>query len=658
MVKLHLDFETRSKLDIMKVGAWKYAMHPSTEITCMAWAFEGEDPKVFTADAIVDGGFGTAWLGNKNIQIHAFSAHFEYAIFNYILHKRYDWPAMWDPRQWSCTQARALMCGLPATLEKVGAAIGVKMRKDLTGRAAMLKLCKPKGFDALGDPIWNEDPELYKLLYHYCAQDVRSEMALDAALPDLLPQERRVWEMDLIMNRRGVKVDVQTSRHAEEIADQLKRRLNAKLFKMTDGYVTGATKLAAMKTYLAARGYERESLDKEEVFKMLSDPTVSDHIKEVLKIRVQVGKSSTAKYTKTIEAASDIDERVRGAQQYHAATTGRWGGRLIQPHNYPQGFNLEQQTKALKFIAEGEPFFSYEYGDQSMKTLSYALRGTIIADKGKVLDVADFNAIEARVLFWLAGDQHALGMYARGESPYIDMAQSIFKNLNITKESHPFEYKIGKFSILGSGYQMAGPRFRGTCASYGVDITEDFAAGAIKAYRTKYQSVVRLWHTVGKAAANAIRTPGSVQMSCGGRVAWVMDPKREYLCCRLPSGRYLRYYRPSLKTKMTEYGEREEIRFWGVDSKTKQFVEQGTYGGKLVENITQATARDIMSNGMLNCENAGYPIVLTVHDEIVDERDSAWGSLEEFIKLMCDTPEWAADCPIVAEGWTGVRYRK
>jgi len=411
-MKIHLDFETRSEVDIKKVGAWAYAKHPSTEIMCMGFGAN--------ADRIQVLGHEINWRnlkipGLEKDLISAHSAQFEYAIYNYILHERYGWPAKWDPKLWSCTMAKAAMCGLPLDLDNLGRVLKIKSPKDLEGRRVMLRLCKPIGLDPLSDPIYDNDPKKFKRLCDYNAGDVMAEMEIDGLLPDLPPYERAIWELDLLINRRGVCVDTEFAAAAGRMAGLLTQDLNKQLQEMTKGFVDKATRVARIKDYLKHNGLEVLSLDKAAVSAILADPTVSNHIKEVLSIRRQVGKSSTAKYKKTIETADPKDHRVRGALQYHAAHTGRWGGRLIQPQNYPKGFSDEaDQARVIDLIKYGSlPVFSLIYGDTAMSALSDTLRGTIVAARGKKLVCADYNAIEARVLFWLAGDQSALMTYNR-----------------------------------------------------------------------------------------------------------------------------------------------------------------------------------------------------------------------------------------------------
>lgn len=682
-MKLHLDFETRSTVDIKKAGAWAYAMHPSTEITCLAFGAQGP-----TSVQVLRGrDIGYDWtkfqighIGTGVIAAH--SVHFEFAIYNYILHKRFGWPARWDPKMWDCTLARAAMCNLPQSLENCANALNLDVKKDMVGKQAMLKLCKPIGFDPLTNaPIYNEDPKLHADQGAYCADDVRAEMGIDARLPELSAQERLVFELDLIMNHRGVLLDTALARKASGMVASLTEDLNVRLKELTNGFVDKATKVARLREWLKANGVATDNLDKGTVDRILKDPKISAAAKAVVNIRRQVGKTSTSKYNAILDVASPVDSRARGLIQYHGASTGRFAGRLVQPHNFPKGVTEDEQAAIITSIEDDS--VSLLYGDGGMDALSNALRGTIIAPEGKMLVAADYNAIEPRVLFWLAGEEEALESYRRGGSPYLDMGAYLYKKPITKKDAQ--EYAVSKMTILGAGFGMGAERFQAQCASAQpkpVYVSEKEAIEAIKAYREKYQLVVQMWYAMENAAKSAIRIPGSRHEVCGGRVVWGLDAKKEFLVCKLPSGRHLRYYHPSLvkvwvtfcedkecehQTKGIDYcphkQHREEIHFWspGLGG---ALAPQSTYGGSLVENVVQATARDILVHGMLNVEGAGgLDNVLNVHDEIVAEvklagRDAYVDPLGYVIGLMCQLPAWAAGCPVAAEGFVARRYRK
>ncbi len=473
-------------------------------------------------------------------------------------------------------------------------------------------------------------------------------------------------------------MDLALSRKAAALADDLTAGLNADLRAHTNGAVDKNSQIQALRHYLKrVYNVETESLDKVALTSLLENPKVPDGAKYLLNLRRQAGKSSTAKYTRTIDAACS-DGRVRGALQYHAAHTGRWGGRIVQPHNYPQGFGEKEQREAVNLIDEGSPtMFRLYYEDKAMEALSNTLRGTIIAGPGKKLISADYNAIEARVLFWLSNETKGLAAYRRGESPYLDLGADLYGR-PITKKGDPNEYDISKRSVLGYGYGMGWKTFRDNIymetAKKGKPllISDELAQRSQKIYRAKYSTVPRLWQEVESAAIAAVQDPNKgAKGCCGNRVLWALGRGKwsDFLVCRLPSGRYLWYYQPKIRPVKTPWGEEKlAMTYMGEHPKTKKWTRLKTYGGLLVENIDQGISRDIMANGMLRCEAAGFDMLLTVHDELLaetdeltEEEEATYGYkqlLDDFMKEMCTLPAWADGLPIAAEGWVGERYRK
>ena len=684
--RLHLDFETRSEADLETVGAIAYAMHPSTHVMCMGFAIDDAPVTVFTGKQIRNGVILGPWSMPHSVVV-AHNAPFEDAIWEYVMHRKYGYAPIRDPRRWDCTMARALMVGLPAKLEDVARVLELPFQKDLDGRRATILLSRPAGHDALGDPIWNNDPALVAKMLKYNPIDVEVSRAADKVLPQMGPHERAIWEHTLEMNRRGVAVDVDLAAKAARVAQVLTTDLNGALRDLTGGFIDKATQLTRMKAWLVMQGLpefgpsrvadngdevDGESLDKAAMLALLERPNLPPLVRQVVQIRQQVGKSSTAKYVKTVETACPTDNRVRGVLQYHAAHTGRDGGRLIQPQNYPKGWMgpdaAADQARCVDAIKADDPWmFDVQYGVKAMDALSNTLRGTIVAGPKKMLVSADYVSIELCVEMWLAGDEATLAMLRRGEKPYVDMARAIYPGLAVTKETHPKEYDLGKRVVLGAGYRMGAPRFKVTCKlEANLDITDELAERAIKAYRAKYPLVVAMWSEVERAAIAAVKNPGQAYASCTGKILWGMSRDRRFLVAKLPSGRYLWYWKPAVRIVKTPWGEdRETLCYWGKHSKTKQWVLIPAHGGVLVENVTQAVARDLMMHGSLAVEKAGFAMVLRVHDELLAEIGTpGWmevgeeEALKQFLKVMCDTPAWAKGCPVSAEGWIGPRYRK
>jgi DNA polymerase len=681
----HLDFETRSRVDLKKVGLWAYALHPSTQITCFTISDGGKVRRTYRGlERKFDWTGVTTEIGAQDMVI-AHNAPFEYAIWNLIGHRRHGWPARWAPSLWRCTMARALAGGLPADLDSLGRVLRIRTPKDLDGKKAMLRTCKP-----LPDGTFDESPEVFETLYKYNGTDVQAEEEVDALLPDLAPQEWKVWELDLEINRRGVAIDKPFAECAATLSDWMVNALNKRLQALTGGVVDKATQVTALKYYLKdAHGIVRDSLDKESVTDLMLDPTLPQLAREVLSVRRQVGKkNSVAKYSAALTMACP-DGRVRGLLQYHAAHTGRWGGRGLQPQNFPKGWGKsEQQTRAISIITgrtEGATLIG-EYGDKAMDALSNSLRGLFVAAPGKTLVCADFNAIEARVLFWLAGEESALAAYRRGESPYLDMGASLYGR-PITKHGDPQEYDIAKRTVLGCGYGMGWRKFRDNIysetakAGSPVLISEALARRAVTTYREKYAKVRSLWYEMERAAINAVQNPGRSFACAGGKVLWGLTQDRRFLACRLPSGRFLRYWHPCVVEAWRTFCEdlncvhwlnddpsvcpqRKKVRqlaYEGVNPYTKQWGRIHVYGGLLVENVDQGTSRDLLAHGMLNV-NGPYPVLLTIHDEVLSEAEADptddKDTLADFVEKMTTLPAWAKGCPVAAEGWIGGRYRK
>lgn len=728
MNKLYLDFESRSRIDLTKAGLWAYASDPSTDIICLAYALDDGPVRLLTRTQIIAGDPALrALIANPAVKVVAHNSAFEHALWFFIMERRYGWPSLLAPERWDCTMARALACGLPASLFGLGLALRLPMKKDIEARAALMKICKPRL-----DGTFNEDPELYEIVYKYCGIDVEVERAADKLLPDLSANERKIFETDLRINRRGVLIDLGSARKAAEIAGVLTDGLNADLRRVTGGAVTKASRVAELKRWIAAQGVIvptkvkidketneetiKETIDIEAMKDLMIDPATPALVKKVISIRQQVGKSSVAKL-KTMLLCACADGRFRGAFQFNGAHTTRWAGRLLQLQNFPQGLVGKAQAFAGAMLNEGAGFFCATFGDQSMQTLSDLLRWMLMAAPGKVFLGGDLNAIECRVLNWLAGEQWVLDLFARGDSPYLRMAEAIYekrlpKTSDEAKKTHKIEYEIGKRSELGGGFGMGWVRFQASTYTEtskkgeGVWLEDELSQKIIKTYRQMHPKVVEFWYATEAAAINAVKTPGWVFSTADGRILWSMSADRRFLCAKVPSGELLRYYKPTAELVVTtrckkadcphvlkndvqycpDKKQKMELRYWTSAGEgairldcMNTMGQYRTWGGELVENVVQKVARDILAHGMLNVEAAGYPVVLHAHDELVSEVDefcecgscnwcdtrgqptfaeSTQDEIYEFEKLMCKVPDWAVTLPVKAEGFCGARYRK
>lgn len=644
---IHLDFETRSEVDIWKVGAWNYSTHPSTEILCMAWGDFDRAINLYNKEFISKFKFNeNLFPVHKNCIYHAHYSMFENYIWHNILVKRYGWPKI-PLRQWRCTAALAATYALPRALANTAIALDLKQRKDMSGKSVMLKMCKPRTPTKNNPAKWFEDPEDFEKLYKYCINDVEVERAIDNTLPALSKKEQKVWFLDQRINTRGIYVDIELVDAALSLIEKFTEECNVKLELLTNGYLDKASQVARFKNWMATQGVHMESINKEalaEALKYNKHPKIL----QALKLRKQIGKTSVKKF-QAIKNAVCSDGRIRDMFVYHGASTGRWTGKIVQVHNLPRGTikDTEECIKVIKWNDLEKLKFLYP---DVMSALSSCVRGALIATPGKDLLVADFASIEARVLAWVAGETETLNEFKTGEDSYVKMAQAIYQSKNINS-SQRF---VGKTAVLGCGYGMGWKVFQATCASMGQEVSEVLARKAVDAFRKKNSKIVYFWNYMEQKAIEATKeAPAGF-----GKIRWVK--LKDFLYCILPSGRRLAYHHPKIERK-EKFGEmRNQLTFMGVAAGST-YIRQSTWGGTLVENIVQAIARDILVEAMLRVEKAGYPVILHVHDEIVVEIPEQTGlqnPLEHFISLIEELPVWAKGCPIKAEGWRGKRYRK
>jgi DNA polymerase len=479
-------------------------------------------------------------------------------------------------------------------------------------------------------------------------------VALFLKCAPLTPKERRIWVLDQKINLRGFAVDRPLVETVLTLVSEEAKELDREALELSDGDVKSARQAGAVKAWLEANGTFLPNLQKQTVADALAGGLVEGvGDRRMLELRLAASKSSTAKY-EAFEKRSRHDSKVRDILTYHAATTGRWGGAGVQPQNFPRG-TIKNTAQAADVLASGDlEFVRLVYGDP-MGAFSSCLRSMIVSSgRDRTLDVADYAAIEARVLFWLARHERGLDAFRQGRDLYKEQAVDVY-GVTLDKIT-PAQRFLGKTLILGAGFGLGAKKFYTSVLAQGGDISPELAEAAIKAYRSTHSPVVRLWSLIEKAAIAAIENRGKRYNI--NYTSWFLSG--EFLFCELPSGRRLAYHRPEVVYEPTPWGEkRPVVYYWCVDGYTRQWTRVKTYGGCLVENITQATARDLMAEAMLRIEAAGWEIVLSVHDELVAERDVFGdGTLEEFLELMEKLPDWATGLPCKVEGWSGSRYRK
>jgi len=631
-----IDFETRSAVDLRKTGVYKYASDASTDIWCMAykapWSDDvlvwqpGDAVDTHLEDWIMAGGLLSAW-----------NANFERVIWNEIMVGRYQWPAT-KIKQWRCTMAQASAMGLPRALGQAAAVLGVEEQKDKAGAALMLRMARPRKVNADGSYTWWNTKDKIEQLVAYCRQDVRTELSVAETLNAMPDSERRLYQLDQRINDRGVKVDIDLIDRVSKLANSASENIDAEMKRLTNGQVKAATNAMDLTAWL--RGYELNvnSVDKQTVTRLLAIDGLHPIIKQVLRLRQDGAKSSTAKYDAMVNAAN-ADDRMRGLLMYHGAATGRWSGRLVQPQNFPRPQKKQDELDEIIAKLKADQDVS-EHGAGTVLA-SDLLRSMLIADDGHRLMFADYSAIEARVLAWVAGQSDLVETFRKGGDVYKEMASAIY---NVDVESvTDGQRQVGKMAILGCGYGMGGKRFAEQCATMGIKVDEDEAKRIVSVYREKNNRIAQYWRDVEQDFVDMVKE--------AGRVRSVELP--------LPSGRSLTYHNPRIIQRETPWGAmRDTAQVDTLNSVTRQWVSQIIWGGLLTENVVQATARDMMATAMMALEIKGYPVILSVHDEIICEVPDGFGSLDEMIDIMTRVPAWAQGCPINAEGKEGKRYRK
>lgn len=658
MTVLSIDFETRAVVDLRKTGVYPYAAHPGTDIWCMAHAFDDEEPQLWTPGMPLP--MRIVVHIHAGGEIRAWNAAFERIIWDNIMVPRYGAPGVFLD-QWVCSAAEAAAMSLPRSLDQCAAVCGITQQKDKDGYGLMMRMTRPRSAKN-GVYTWWDDDDRKARLFEYCKQDVRVERAISKVVRRLTPAEREVYLLDQRMNDRGVRVDLELVEAAKEIVQEGMDRANAALEQLTDGEVTTVTKVGRIKDWIGNLGLEVDSLDKPAIRDLLEsdlDPT----IRQVLEIRQEAGKSSNSKL-KAMVSAAGTDSRARGLLLYHAASTGRWAGRLIQPQNFPRGSWSYQTLEDLIELVMGREFDNLSLIANPLEVISAMLRLMLTAEPGCELVSADYSGIEARGLNWIAGQNDILEMFARGEDVYSYNAARLTKTEYIPGKKHPHR-QTGKFQELGCGFGMgAATAVTQAKDQYQVVLTEAEAKVVVNSYRATHPMVKQYWRDSDNAAKQAVKNKGEV-VAFGPMENAKFLFAGSYLYLMLPSGRPLIYADPRVEVIKAPWKDRNDNTVWiesvttkGINQQNRRWERQPMYGGLWTENIVQAISRDIMAEGMLRVEAAGYPPVLSVHDEVVSEIPEGWGSLDNFMSLLSVVPEWAKGWPIATEGWRGFRYRK
>src|SRR5690606_18812749 len=567
----------------------------------------------------------------------AFNANFERVTIN----RHFGIPT--PPEQWSCTMVHSLMLDLPGSLEGVGKALRLDVQKDQAGKRLIQYFsvpCKPtKANGGRTRNLPEHDPEKWRAFIEYCRRDVEVEREIRRRLAKYpIPErEHRLWCLDQRINDRGFLVDLDLAEKAVEADRQHREQLIQEAVTLTG--IENPNSVAQLKEWLEAKeGVKVDSLNKKSLPKLMDE--VSPTGRRLLAIRQELGKSSVKKY-EAIQRAVCKDHRVRGLFQFYGARTGRWAGRLVQVQNLP-GTKLPDLELAREMLKEGR-FEDIDMLFGSLQeVLSQLIRTAFIPPKGKRLLVCDYSAIEARVIAWLAGEEWRLDVF-NGHGKIYEASASKMFGVPIEKITKGSELRQkGKVAELALGYQ-GGPGALISMGALDMGLSEDELPELVKAWRKANPKIVKIWHDVEEAAIRAVKDKRPIKLQYD--IAFI--PESGILVLLLPSGRRLSYAKPRLE--LDERFGKESLTYIGDNSRLK------TYGGKLVENIVQAVARDCLAEAMIRLDKAGYDIVAHVHDEIIAEGDQ---DIKEMEAIMSEPIPWAPGLPLRADGFETEFYRK
>lgn len=674
---LFIDLETFSDVDIGKAGLYKYAQSPAFEVLLFGYSLDFAPRQV--VDLTQPGAYipqeVLRWLFNKDCIKHAYNAAFEWYCLSRHFHLSEDecYPGFsaitWLP-QWRCSMLHAMYAGYPGSLDAVGRALGLPQdrQKMSVGKSLIRYFCVPcaptKTNGSRTRNLPHHDSEKWELFKEYNGQDVVAEIEVDQRLENFpVPAEvQRQWELDQVINLRGVAVDMELADSAIYLGETVKKQLLEEARQLSG--LQNPNSVAQLTKWLQEEIEEElTDLRKETVSDLLKKGIPSDAARRMLEIRKELGKTSTKKYN-AVETCVCADGRVRGLLQFYGANrTGREAGRLVQVQNLPHD-TVPAMDTARQLVRDRQlDALRLTYGSVT-STLSALIRSVFVAGEGKTFIDADFSAIEARVIAWLAGEEWVLDVFRTHGKIYEATAAQMFNvPFELIKKGNPeYAYRAkGKVATLALGYQGGVPAMRSMDKGHELDsMPDEDVMELVKMWRRSNPAIVNFWYKLDAAAQEAVLS-GKASTVGPVTIARECDPKNnlDFLTILLPSGRKLYYVNPHMGTN--RFGK-PSISYWG-QLQSKKGGKGGwsvleTYGGKLAENITQAVARDCLFYAMEQLTAAGYRIVFDVHDEVVLEAPAGMASLDHVVEIMSQPAPWAAGLPLDAAGWVDGYFKK
>lgn len=644
MRELSIDIETYSSEDLTKTGVYRYAEAPDFTILLFAYAFDDEEIK------IIDLASGEtlpeevmAALTDSEIIKTAYNANFERTCIASYLHL----PML--PEQWRCSAVAASELGLPQTLAGVAEALGLQEQKDARGKALInyfSKPCKPtKVNGGRTRNLPEHDPEKWQVFKDYCVQDVAVERAIKKKIArfPMVASEQKLWEVDQHILDRGVAVDIELAENAILYNTLHKTICATKMQELTE--LDNPNSVAQLKRWILEQKDElTDSLDKKAV-KALMEKTIDEELIEVLQLRQEMAKTSVKKYEAVIRSVC-TDGRVRGLLQFYGANrTGRWAGRIVQVQNLPQN-HLKDLDLARKLVKEGD----YEIFQMLFPvpyTLSELIRTVLVPDAGCRFIVSDFSAIEARVTAYLADEIWRLDVFEKGGDIYCASASQMFKVPVVKHGVNGHLRQKGKIAELALGYGGGTPALI-SMGALEMGIPEDELQPLVDMWRASNPAITKFWRTVENAAMDAIR---GIPRKLPHGISFIREAG--ILFIGLPSGRRIAYVKPEIGKN--RFGGKS-ITYMGLHEKKWKRLE--TWGGKLVENIVQAFARDCLAESIVKLDKAGHNIVFHVHDEVVLDTPIGYSSVKEITEIMGQPISWAPGLPLNADGYETFYYKK
>jgi len=630
-MNLFIDIETYSKEDLLKYGHVKYAMHESTEILIVAWALDDGPCYSYTPYDTPTPEELLYSLKDQYVKIICHNAQFEYSIFKHanFNHPKtmYDWPALPISR-FICTYTLAATLNIPASLGQLTKYLKLDVQKYSEGRKLMQMFCVPQPD---GSRVYMVDRETEELKFRkYCEIDVLAMREAHKAMPikALSSIEQATWKLDNKINEDGVPVDIKL---INACADLVKEYVDRESNRFRELYGFNPTQNAKLLEFLRCQGVKIEDTQKSTLEALVDLPLIAQ---EAVSIRLAVSKASVKKFN--VMKNATLNGRIYGCFKYQGANTGRWSSKIVQFQNLARPTGEVKPELIEKVIYKGLAHTERCLG-MPLDALSNLLRHAIYSDIG--FNIVDFNSIEARILAWLAGQEDILEVFRNGGDIYKHTASKIYNVSagNITEDQR----FLGKVATLSLGFNGGAKAFARMAKAYKVDIAEESAEKIKEDWREVNDKIVQLWRDVERTALQVVRGRLTTKL---GILEFGMY--KNYFFIRLPSGRTLNYPDPKIIQAETPWGETiDKLTYYGQATQTKQWGRMETYGGKLVENICQGTARDLLRDAMLRLDKAGYNIVLHVHDEVVLEGKD---ELANIMRLFTYVPKWAIGLPIAA----------